>query len=72
MTKQRIWQINQQQQGKCVICAKPAIPGKTLCASHRASGSTYARNRYRAKVGIPLNAPPQKRGPKPKKGHPIS
>lgn len=62
-TRQRKWQIEKQNQGLCIICAKPADSG-SVCSEHRDQRRTHSREYYRKKHGIPLDAPLSTRGRK--------
>lgn len=48
MTRQRAWQLKQQQAGRCILCGKPVFGASKLrCRKHIEDG----RKRYRARVG---------------------
>lgn len=56
LSRQRLWQIKQQKQGKCVICAKPLVT-KTHCQIHadsqRKRQSGHPKRQYRTKYSEP-------------------
>jgi hypothetical protein len=63
MTRQRIWQLEMQAAGKCIICAQPRTEeSKYFCAGHLDVVRIKNRNKYRLKKGINLTAPLQKTG----------
>jgi len=52
------WQLANVFMGLCRQCGKDPIPGKKVCEQCREKQAERARNRYRLKHGIPLDAPP--------------
>lgn len=51
-------QARRKAQGLCIRCGQPQHPkSKNHCKRCRALCADYTRNRYRAKQGIPLDAP---------------
>jgi len=62
MSRQQLWQIRRNAEGKCCICSKPLAPtSKTRCVEH-AKGSTISNfKNQRKKLGIPLDWPKHKR-----------
>ena len=56
MTRQRRWQLAQNARGLCAICPMPRVDDHH-CAQHAKDCRDRARNRYRLKAGIPLDAP---------------
>lgn len=59
LSRQRKWQIAAVKAGRCRICGKPMI-NSFHCERHDKINKAICRNRYRKKVGIPLNAPVRK------------
>ena len=60
MSRQRKWQLKKMREGKCPNCGEPKgrdILQCNLCAENVRINS---RDRYRLKMGIPLDAPIQK------------
>lgn len=55
MTRQRKYQIDHEAQGLCRQCPNPAIGA--FCEACREKARIVARNRYRRKMGIPLDSP---------------
>ncbi|MCK5605074.1 hypothetical protein KAR91_24505 [Candidatus Pacearchaeota archaeon] len=62
-TKQQRWQEKQESEGKCTKCNEPLF-SKCYCKAHTEEMRERARNRYRKKNGLPLNAPLTKTGRK--------
>lgn len=57
MNRQRQWQLDRLASGRCPGCGRAAVPGKTCCVECGEDQRIRARNRYRIKHGIPLDAP---------------
>lgn len=55
-SRQRIWQIQMESEGRCIICGKKAKPVR-FCAKHHEESMSRSRKRYRSAHGIPINAP---------------
>lgn len=60
VSRQRSWQLKKIAEGKCP-CGKEKAPDASVCPECGEIRRTQARNRYRVKKGIPLNAPIAKR-----------
>ena len=56
MKRQQIWQEKMLKEGRCRVCGKPAV-SKNFCQRHDDIAKSRARNRYRKKVGLPVDAP---------------
>lgn len=56
MSRQSDWQRKMIGQGRCQICAREIVGSRLYCLFHREKNRTRSRNRYRKKVGIPLEA----------------
>lgn len=61
VSRGRKWQMRKALLGLCVICGMPAVTN-WHCEVHLENGREAGRNRYRRKVGIPLNRPLTGRG----------
>ena len=56
VSRQRLWQIRQQEEGKCMRCEKKIATGsKFYCEKHRKQAAKKQRDRYRTAQGIPLD-----------------
>ena len=63
ISRQRVWQLKQQKEGKCCICGEP-LSTKWNCKEHAAMQRDKARERYRKKVGKDIDGPLVKTGRK--------
>jgi len=64
VSRQRIWQLKQQQLGLCLTCAKPRVAGSNFhCAEHHTRHIARLRTSYRTKRNIPLDDPIRKTKP---------
>ena len=59
MSRQREWQKARRAVGGCIFCSNDATPGKRDCATCRERNAKRAREAYRIKHGIDLDAPIQ-------------
>lgn len=59
LSRQRRYQIRNQQENKCVICGGKTLT-RNLCKFHAEKSRAASRKRYRLKAGIPLDAPIKK------------
>ena len=50
------WMARQKAKGLCAACNLIAVDG-WYCARHKLQNALGCRNRYRTRVGIPLDAP---------------
>ena len=55
-SRQQEWAERRHAKGVCVVCGEP-LSSKWYCQEHTESVRENARNRYRKKHGIPVNAP---------------
>jgi len=58
MTRQRKWQLAQNDAGLCMYCSERLAAGSGyFCKGHAELVRTRLRNRYRVRHGIALDAP---------------
>lgn len=69
VSRQRRWQKKKHREGKCVICGQHT-GGSFFCGKHAEANRRRARERYRRKRGIPLDAPDQRNQRKDRKATP--
>ena len=60
-SRQREWQISNVKEGKCALCAQSPLETKNHCHPCAESLRIQQRNKYRLRVGIPLDAPDMRR-----------
>ena len=60
MSRQQKWQIKKMREGKCPNCGKPKGATTLQCPSCAENVRINSVDRYRLKVGIPLDTPIQK------------
>ena len=54
LSRQRLWQIRQREQGLCILCSEPAWRrGSCHCPRHRAEHNEREKARYQRKVNPP-------------------
>lgn len=57
VSRQRLAQRRLVAQGRCQACGRPRNLYASYCDEHQRQRRDYARDRRRAKVGIPPDAP---------------
>ena len=62
MTRQQIWQLARIEEGLCSICGREPLLTKSCCEACQELNRERARNKYRLKVGIPMDSPISNRG----------
>ena len=64
VSRQRLLQRKWAAEGRCRICGQPQAAGGrgAVCERHRQADRDKARDNYRRKHGIPLDAPLRKAG----------
>jgi len=64
LSRQRLFQIRRNAEGKCGTCSNPKRDGCTQCDACMERQRVHARNKYRELAGIPFDAPVGKQGTK--------